>query len=110
MADSPTSRSSRIASLAWMLALAAVVIFAAGLITGGIEAHQHGEEARDILAFILCRVVSPLIAFVAWGIGFAALLNRPTGLTGRSLCVMLLILIFLSLFCYAAWKGTAAFH
>lgn len=98
------------ASLAWMLALAAVVLFLAGLLTGGIEAHQHGEEARDMLAFILCRAASPLIAFAAWGIGFAALLNRPTGLTGRSLCVMLLILIFMALFCYAAWKGTAAFH
>lgn len=98
------------ASLAWMLALAAVVIFAAGLVTGGIEAHQHGEEARDMLAFILCRVASPLIALVAWGIGFAALLDRPAGLTSRALFVMLLILTFLALFCYAAWKGTAAFH
>lgn len=101
---------SRLTSLSWMLALAAVVIFIAGLITGGIEAHQHGEETRDMLAFILCRVASPLLAVAAWGAGFAALLHRPAGITSRSLIVMLLILIFLALFCYAAWKGTAAFH
>ncbi len=98
------------ASLAWMLALAALVIFAAGLVTGGIEAHHHGEEARDMLAFILCRVASPLLAVAAWGFGFTVLLNRPAGLAGRALFVMLLILTFLALFCYAAWKGTAAFH
>lgn len=98
------------ASLAWMLALAALVIFAAGLVTDCIDAHHHGEEARDMLAFILCRVASPLLAVAAWGFGFAALLSHPARRTGRALFVMLLILTFLALFCYAAWKGTAAFH
>jgi hypothetical protein len=93
-----------------MLALSTVVIFATGLFTGSMKPHQPEEAMRDLMAFILCRVTSPLLAFGAWGTGFAALLRRPHGPTWSAISVMLLILIFLALLCFSAWRGTAAFH
>tara|TARA_R110002049_G_scaffold112715_1_gene262382 strand:- start:144 stop:440 length:297 start_codon:yes stop_codon:yes gene_type:complete len=92
------------------LGLTALVLFAIGLITGGMSSHQAGEELQDQFAFLLCRVASPLLVLGAWGVGFAALLQRHQGSFWKPVTVLIPILIFLVLLFYSAWRGTAAFH
>lgn len=64
----------------------------------------------DMIAFILCRIISPVLAFSAWLMGFVAVLRHPGGPTWSAVTVMVLILIFILLLCYSALLGTAAFH
>lgn len=64
----------------------------------------------DRIAFILCRILSPVLAFSAWLLGFIAVLRHPGGSTWSAVTVMVLILIFILLLCYSALLGTAAFH
>lgn len=110
MNTTPPPHRSRLTGISLTLGLAAVVFFALGLLTGGLKPHQPNEAQQDLLAFLLCRVVSPLLALGAWSLGLAALLERPQGPTWSAVSVMLLVLIFLVLLCYSAWRGTAAFH
>lgn len=99
-----------LAKAAVYLAGSSLLFFIAGLVTGGIDPHRPGEEIGDIIALILCRIVSPLLAVAGWVSGFAAVLKRPTGPTWSAITVMAIILIFVLLACYSAWRGTAAFH
>lgn len=92
------------------LSVAALVIFMAGLLTGSLSHHRPGEETGDMIAFALCRIISPILVFSGWLTGFVAVLRRPSGPTWSAVTVMVLILIFLLLLCYSAWRGTAAFH
>lgn len=92
------------------LSLAALVIFMAGLLTGSLSHHRPGEETGDMIAFALCRIISPILVFSGWLTGFVAVLRRPRGPAWSAVTVMVLILIFLLLLCYSAWRGTAAFH
>ena len=93
-----------------VLALGAVVIFITGLLTGSLGPHRPGEETADMIAFTLCRIISPMFAFSGWLTGFITVLRRPGGLAWGAITVMVLILIFLLLLCYSAWRGAAAFH
>ena len=63
-----------------------------------------------MIAFILCRILSPMLAFTAWVVGFVAILRHAEGPTWSTVTVMVLILIFLLLLCYCALRSTAAFH
>jgi len=110
MGEEPPSSQPLLAKAAIYLAGSALVFFVAGLVTGGIDPHRAGEEAGDLIALILCRIASPLLAVAAWAAGFAAVLKRPSGPTWRAITVMLLLLVFMVMFCYSAWRGTAAFH
>ncbi|MHB1083032.1 MAG: hypothetical protein ACYC67_26800 [Prosthecobacter sp.] len=110
MIEEPPSAQPMLAKVAVYLSGAAMLFFVTGLVTGGIEPHRDGEETSDMIALILCRIASPLLAMAAWSAGFAALLKRPSGPAWSALTVMLFILMFLVLFCYSAWRGTAAFH
>ncbi len=110
MDEEPPASQPLLAKAAVYLAGSALVLFVTGLVTGGIDPHRPGEETGDMIALILCRVLSPLLAFAAWSAGFAAVLKRPSGPAWRAITVMLLILMFLALLCYSAWRGTAAFH
>lgn len=98
------------AKAALYLSFAGLVIFVAGFLTGSLNHHRPGEETGDMIAFILCRIISPIFVFSGWMVGFAAVLRRPTGPTWSAVAVMLLILTFILLVCYSAWRGTAAFH
>jgi magnesium-transporting ATPase (P-type) len=96
----------------WALGLSccALIVFTMGLLTGSVESHRPGEELQDIIAFALCLIVSPLLAFSGWMVGFVAILQHPSGPAWSAVTVMILILLFLLLFSYCAWRGTAAFH
>ncbi|WP_146852372.1 hypothetical protein [Brevifollis gellanilyticus] len=98
------------AAFSVVLAAGSVVFFVAGFFVGSLNTHRPDEGARDTLAFILCRVVSQLLAFGAWAAGFAAVLQRSPFQAWKAVVVMLLILIFLIMLFYSASKGTAAFH
>ncbi len=110
MAEASPSSQSALAKTALCLAGAALVFFVIGLAVGGIDPHRPGEETGDTIALILCRIVSPLLAVAAWSTGFAAVLKHASGRAWSAICVMLLILMFLALLYYSAWRGTAAFH
>lgn len=110
MPDEPPSSLTPLAKGALYLSFAALVIFISGLLTGSLGHHRPGEETGDMIAFALCRVISPIFVFSSWVVGFVAVLKRPTGPTWSAVTVMVLILIFVLLVCYSAWRGTAAFH
>ncbi len=110
MTEEPPSSLTPLAKWALSLSFCALAIFIAGLLTGSISWHRSGEEQGDMIAFALCRIVSPAFAFSGWLTGFVAILRHPSGPTWGSITVMVLILTFLLLFYYSAWRGTAAFH
>lgn len=110
MSEEPPSSLSLLAKTSLYLAGAALVIFITGLLTGSLGHHRPGEETGDMIAFVLCRVISPILVLSSWLVGFAAVLKRPVGPTWSAVTVMVLILIFVLLVCYSAWRGTAAFH
>lgn len=110
MNEEPPSSLPLLAKVAIYLAGSALVIFVTGLLTGSLGQHRPGEETGDMIAFILCRVISPIFVLGSWMVGFAAVLRRPAGPTWSAVTVMALILIFVLLVCYSAWRGTAAFH
>ncbi|GAA5137083.1 hypothetical protein GCM10023213_13260 [Prosthecobacter algae] len=110
MNDEPPSKLTPLSKAAIYLAGAALVVFLAGLITGGIGSHRPGEETGDFIALVLCRILSPLLVLSAWLAGFAAVLRRPSGPVWSAVLVMVCILIFIVLICLSAWRGTAAFH
>ena len=99
-------------SAKWALALSfcGLVIFVAGLLNGGSSWHSPGEEQGDMIAFVLCRIISPVFAVSGWLTGFVAVLRHSSGSNRGAITVMVLILTFLLLFYYSAWRGTAAFH
>ncbi|MES2595790.1 MAG: hypothetical protein V4662_10665 [Verrucomicrobiota bacterium] len=101
---------SPLAKAALYTALAGLVFFVSGLITGTLGSHQPGEDTSDLVSFILCRVVSSALAFASWTLGLAAIMRRPEGPTWSAVAVMLFLLIFIVLLGYSAWRGTAAFH
>lgn len=110
MNEEPPSSLPLLAKIAVYLAGSALVIFVTGLLSGSLGHHRPGEETGDMIAFVLCRIISPILVFGSWLVGFAAVLKRPTGPTWSAVTVMVLILIFVLLVCYSAWRGTAAFH
>ncbi|MBV6498444.1 MAG: hypothetical protein CJBNEKGG_00666 [Prosthecobacter sp.] len=110
MAEESPSSLPLPTQVAIYLAGSALVIFITGLLTGSLSHHRPGEETGDMIAFVLCRVISPILAFSSWLAGFVAVLKRPSGPTWSAITVMVLILIFVLLVCYSAWRGTAAFH
>jgi hypothetical protein len=110
MQDEHPSSLTPLAKGALYLSVIALVIFLAGLLTGSLSHHRPGEETGDMIAFTLCRIISPILVFSGWLAGFVAVLRRPSGPTWSAVTVMVLILIFLLLLCYSAWRGTAAFH
>ena len=110
MTEEPPSPLTPLAKWALALSFCALVIFITGLMSGSIAPHRHGEEPSDMLAFTLCRMVSPAFAFSGWLTGLIAVLRRPGGPTWSIVTGMVLILTVLLLFYYSAWRGTAAFH
>lgn len=110
MDEEPPSSLPLLAKIAVYLAGSALVVFVTGLLTGSLGHHRPGEETGDMIAFVLCRIISLILVFGSWLVGFAAVLRRPVGPTWSAVTVMLLILMFLALLCYSAWRGTAAFH
>lgn len=110
MNEEPPSSLPLLAKAALYLAASALLIFLTGLLTGSLGHHRPGEEAGDMIVFVLCRVISPILVLSSWMVGFAAVLKRPSGPTWSAITVMALILIFVLLVCYSAWRGTAAFH
>lgn len=88
----------------------ALALFATGFFTGGAGNHQAGEEWPDMLAFVLCRILSPALAAGGWVIGFAVVLMRPQRPMGSILAMLALLLLLMVMFCYSAWLGSAAFH
>lgn len=103
----PTQALTKASIILSVLALAS---FVGGLLTGGTATHQQGEEWPDMLAFILCRMLSPALAASGWVIGFAVVLMRPSKPVGSILAMLALLILLLALFCYSAWLGFAAFH
>lgn len=110
MQDEPPSSLTPLAKAALYLSFTALVIFIAGLLTGSLSHHRPGEETGDMIAFVLCRIISPIFVFGGWIVGFVAVLKRPNGPTWSAVTVMVFILIFILLVCFSAWRGTAAFH
>ncbi|MFO1486380.1 MAG: hypothetical protein U1F71_23660 [Verrucomicrobiaceae bacterium] len=110
MDEEPPSSQSVLAKIAVYLAGAALVFFVTGLVVGGMGPHRPGEETADMIALILCRVASPLLAVTAWLAGLVAMLTRPAGPVWSAVTAMMLVLIFWLLLCYSALRGTAAFH
>lgn len=110
MQEEPPSSLTPLAKGSLYLSFAALVIFISGLLAGNLGHHRPGEETGDMIAFTLCRVISPILVFSSWLMGFVAVLKRPTGPTWSAVTVMVLILTFVLLVCYSAWRGTAAFH
>jgi hypothetical protein len=110
MPQEPPSSLTPLAKAALYLSFATLVIFYAGVLAGVLSPHQPGAAMGDMIAFILCRILSPVLAFSAWVVGFVAVLRHPGGPTWSAVAVMVLILIFILLLGYSAFLGTAAFH
>lgn len=110
MSDKEPENKSVLTTVSLTLAVGSIAFFVVGLLTGSLERHRPDDGARDTWAFILCLVVGQTLAFGAWATGFAAILQRSSYPAWKAVVLMLLILVFLLMLFYSAWRGTAAFH